>query len=188
MPYCSVDIEAFDPVYPKTEGVIRIVHAPSNESIKGSDLIIPAVKRLQERYPIELILVQNIPYEEALKIYQQADLIIDQTLVGWYGGFAVEAMAMGKPVACYIRESDLDCLTPAMRSQIPLIRIDPLNIEAALERAIKQRRQWRHWGQLSRDYVLRWHHPRRLAGAMVRAYRDTHSHFQLDRETESCAA
>ena len=35
---------------------------------------------------------------EALKKYKQADVIIDQVRVGWYGAFAVEAIKMGIPV------------------------------------------------------------------------------------------
>ena len=39
--------------------------------------------------------------------YRDADIVVDQLLAGWYGGFAVEAMALGKPVIAYLRESDL---------------------------------------------------------------------------------
>ena len=31
-------------------------------------------------------------------MYAQADLVVDQVLIGWYGALAVETMAMGKPV------------------------------------------------------------------------------------------
>jgi glycosyltransferase involved in cell wall biosynthesis len=188
MPYCSVDVEAFEPVWPKTDGPAVILHAPSDQSIKGSSLVIAAVERLKKRYPIQFILVKGVPYEEALKLYRRADLVIDQLYSGWYGGLAVEAMALGKPVGCYIREDDLAVLPPAMRAELPLVRLGPDSVEADLEAAIKQRGLWPLWGRRSRQYVLSWHQPRTLASAMVAAYRHPASSFELHVEAQSCAA
>jgi glycosyltransferase involved in cell wall biosynthesis len=188
MPYCSVDVEAFEPTWPRTDGPAVILHAPSDQSIKGSSLIIAAVERLKKKYPIEFILVKGIPYQDALKLYRRADLVIDQLYSGWYGGFAVEAMAMGKPVGCYIRDEDLSVLPAAMRAELPLVRLDPDTVEANLEAALKQRQSWPLWGQRSRQFVMRWHHPQRIASAMVAAYRDPASSFSLSLEPLSCAA
>ena len=188
MPYCSVDIEAFEPTWPTTSGPAVILHAPSDQSIKGSPLIIAAVERLRKKYDIELVLVKGVPYQEALKLYRRADLIIDQLYAGWYGGFAVEAMAMGKPVGCYLRREDLDVLPAAMRAELPLVRLDPDSVEADLEAALRQRHLWALWGRRSREYVLRWHHPRRIAAAMIAAYRHPESIFSLNVEPVSCAA
>ena len=55
----------------------------------------------------ELELVEAKPFWEALQIYGSGDIIVDQLLAGWYGGFAVEAMALGKPVIAYLRAEDL---------------------------------------------------------------------------------
>jgi hypothetical protein len=38
---------------------------------------------------------------------------------GWYGGLAVELMALGKPVLAYIREEDLSFVDPQMRYELP---------------------------------------------------------------------
>jgi hypothetical protein len=40
-----------------------------------------------------------------MKNLQESDIVIDQLLVGWYGVFAVEAMAYGKIVLCYLDDS-----------------------------------------------------------------------------------
>jgi glycosyltransferase involved in cell wall biosynthesis len=188
LPYASVDVEAFEPVWPSANGVPVLLHAPSNESIKGSALIIEAVERLKKRIPLEFVLVKGVPYEQALKLYQRADLVIDQLLMGWYGGLAVEAMAMGKPVACYLRDQDLAFLPAGMRRDLPIVQITPGTVEADLERALRRRHEWPAWGRRSRDYVLRWHHPRRLAAAMIRTYRDPESRFNLEAEYQACAA
>jgi hypothetical protein len=57
-----------------------------------------------------------------------------------------------------------------MREQLPLIRLHPKRLEADLEAAIAQRDSWQELGRRSREFVLRWHHPRKIAAAMLRAY------------------
>ena len=47
--------------------------------------------------------MKTLHIPKALKIYEEADIVIDQVLIGWYGGFGVEVMKMGKPLAVYIR-------------------------------------------------------------------------------------
>lgn len=86
-------------------GPLRIVHAPSDRAVKGTAYVIEAVDALKrEGYDVELVLVENMPYQEAVEQYKKADIVVDQLLVGWYGVFAIECMALGKPVCVYIRE------------------------------------------------------------------------------------
>jgi hypothetical protein len=170
LPYASVDVEALSPTWPTTEGPIKIVHAPTDEGIKGSSYVLEAVERLKQRYPIDFQIVEGVPHEDALELYRSADLVIDQVLAGWYGGLAVEVMAMGKPVACYIRDQDLNVLPAGMAGELPLIRVHPDTLERDLETAIAQRDRWPEWGSRSREFVLHWHHPRKIAAAMLRAY------------------
>jgi glycosyltransferase involved in cell wall biosynthesis len=142
-------------------------------------LITAAVERLRARHPIEYDLVTGIPHAEALERYKRADLVIDQTLAGWYGGLAVEAMAMGKPVAAYIRDEDLGVVPAAMRAELPIVRITPATIEQDLEAAIAQRDQWAEWGSGSREFVLRWHHPAKLARQLLRVYENPGTSLEL---------
>jgi len=178
-PYANVDVESFEVAPPSVDGPIVILHAPSDPSIKGSDTIIAAVERLKERFPIEFVQVKGLPHAEAVKLYRRADLVIDQILAGWYGGFAVEAMAMGKPVACYIRDEDLVHVPASMARDLPLIRVTPDTIEADLAALLAQRHRLPQMGEEARRFVLRWHHPRRIAAAMIRVYRDPRAPFEL---------
>lgn len=191
LPYANVDVESLTPVGPRTSGPIRLLHAPTDEAIKGTPFLLAALDRLKQRWPIELTLVRGVPHAEALQRYQQADLVIDQLLAGWYGGFAVETMALGKPVAVYLRDSDLRHLPAAMRADLPLLRVQLPTLEADLEGLFRRRAEWPEWGRRARQYVLRWHHPRHIARAMLRAYRDPHSTFDLSSaagEPLPCAA
>src|SRR5262249_38314037 len=75
-----------------------------------------ALQELASRFDFEYVPIRSVSHEDAMKLYRSADLVIDQLLAGWYGGIAVETMAMGKPVACYIPDEDLYVLPPEMRA------------------------------------------------------------------------
>src|ERR1700730_2509917 len=74
-----------------------VVHAPSNRNKKGTEDVIRACAAL----PVDLDIVEGVTHTEARQRYAAADIIVDQLKVGWYGVFAIEAMAMGKPVVCF---------------------------------------------------------------------------------------
>lgn len=87
----------------KREGPVKIVHAPTNRLIKGTDLIIREIGRLiHDGFNIELVLVENKEHGEALELYKDGDIVIDDVLQGPYGILAIECMALGKPVLCRI--------------------------------------------------------------------------------------
>lgn len=180
LPYASVDLNRFAVSLPRTDGPIRIVHAPSDPLLKGSAFIIAAVERLQKKYPIEFQLIQGLPHEEALRRYQEADLVIDQLLTGWYGGLAVEVMAMGKPVVAYIRESDLSAVPRQLAAELPILGVRLDTIEGDLEQLIIRRSEWPDWGRASRRFVEKWHNPAMIARSMIKAYTSTSSSFTLE--------
>jgi hypothetical protein len=180
LPYANVEIEKFEIALPSRGGRPKIVHAPSVGKIKGTSIILDALQQLRSRYDFELILVENKSHEEALALYQSADLAIDQVLAGWYGGFAVEMMAMGKPVACYLREIDMKFVPEAMRRELPIFGIDPGHLTEDIAALLDRRSEWETRGRESRKYVERWHNPDLIARAMLDAYRRSDSRFNLD--------
>jgi len=104
-------------------------------------------------------------------MYQGADLVIDQLLAGWYGGFAVEAMALAKPVICYIREDDLKYIPQAMRAELPIINATPDSIYTVVREWVTSRRHGlRERGLQSRRYVERWHEPVQIVSKLMRDY------------------
>lgn len=114
-----------------------VLHAPSDPEIKGTRHVVAAVESLRARHPdVELLLVQGEPAARARLRYGAATVAVDQLHLGWYGLFAVEAMALMKPVLCYIRV-DLD------RPALPLVRTtrEALAADLAALRADPERRQ-----------------------------------------------
>lgn len=173
MPYASVDPFAWSPVHVTGSTAPLVVHAPSHRGVKGSEHIISAIEALKrEGVVFNFVQVENLSNDEARKIYEKADLIVDQLLAGWYGAFAVEAMALGKPVICYIRNDDLKFIPAEMRRDLPLINATPNSIRAVLREWLTVRRSdLAGWGARSRAFVEYWHSPTRIATELIEDYR-----------------
>ena len=52
----------------------------------------------------DLELVEGLHHDEAFERYRAADIVVDQLNAGWYGLFAIEAMALGKPVVTFLHD------------------------------------------------------------------------------------
>jgi len=183
LPYANVEIWEQKVELPVAGRPPRIVHAPSNGGIKGTNILLPVLEKLKERFEFELILIENKPHAEAMELYRSADLAIDQLLAGWYGGFAVELMAMGKPVAAYIREEDRAFVPSQMWAEMPIIRIDERTLEADLSRILAAPELLVEAGLASRAYVERWHDPVKIAMGLLRVYRDPKAPLTLGEST-----
>ena len=98
-------------------------------------------------------------------------LLVDQLLAGWYGGLAVEVMALGKPVMCYLREEDLGFIPRQMREELPIIRVTPATLEERLREYLTRRRaDLADLGERSREFVERHHDPLQVAARLRSDY------------------
>jgi hypothetical protein len=155
-------------------GTLRIVHAPTNRAAKGSDIIIDALQRARTKYGnrIQFDLIENMSNRKALEAYAAADLVIDQVLIGWYGGLAVEVMKMGKPVMAFIRDEDLRFLPKGMAAgcREAVIHACPDTIFDKLCRLIEDQTLLKEYRDAGLDYVHTWHSPTVVARITKAAY------------------
>jgi glycosyltransferase involved in cell wall biosynthesis len=176
LPYSNCNIDEWRPPADydyNHPGPVRILHAPTWRELKGTDYIIAAVEELREEGEnVELVLVENVPHDQVKPLYESADLLVDQLLVGWYGGLAVELMALGKPVVAYIRQEDLEFIPEKMRDELPIISADSTTLKCVLRQLIQDRSQLKPIGEKSRVFVEQWHHPRVVAKMTTDAYRE----------------
>lgn len=172
LPYTHVDLDKWVPVYNTEHRKLRIIHAPSHREFKGTGYVMKAIEELQKRhFDFEFELIENIPYQEVKKHYEEADLLIDQVLAGWYGGLAVELMALGKPVVCYLREEDLQYIPAGMKEDMPIINATPDTLVDTLAYWLGQPRQKLvELGKRSRAYVEKWHNPIKTAKKLKQDY------------------
>ena len=116
----------------------------------------------------EFHLIENVPYDKVKHAFQSIDILIDQIYVGWYGGLAVETMALGKPVLCYIREDDLKFIPFEMAENLPIVKTCPATLKRDLISLIEMPYdELLELGMQSREYVEKWHCPRTVVGRLV---------------------
>lgn len=175
LPYASVDPQTWPMCGVQLDArPLRVLHAPSHRGAKGTRHVIEAVRSLRaEGLSLELTLVEDIPFTEARRLYEDADILVDQVLAGFYGALAVELMALGKPVVAYIRSDDLGYLPPAMRAELPVISATPGELAHTLRTLVSTPRpELAALGRRGRAFVERWHDPRRIAADLIQTYRE----------------
>ncbi|HWN83194.1 MAG TPA: hypothetical protein VNM87_13935, partial [Candidatus Udaeobacter sp.] len=128
-----------------------VLHAPSDRWIKGTRYVEAAVETLRRSHPdVRLELVEREPAARAHARYAAATVAVDQVHLGWYGLFAVEAMALGKPVLTYIR--------PALdRPELAVVRTDRERLAADLERLYRAPEERAELGARGLRYVEQVH-------------------------------
>lgn len=158
LPYYNINFSKIVPHEILQEETIHIVHAPSKQDIKGTKYITEAIQKLKSTHPIKFTLVEGLSNKEAQKIYDTADIFIDQLIVGWYGGAAVELMARGVPVICFLNHQDSARLDQTFISELPIINSSIENIFQDLDTILmRPRDQIQKLGKVSRTFVEKHH-------------------------------
>jgi len=133
---------------------LRIGHAPTHRAAKGSEVILPILYRLAERFPVEIVLIENLPYAEALQRKRTLSIFIDQIGDLGYGINSLEALSMGIPTC--------SCLVKGFAEKYPdhpFIEINAANLEDTLIRLIQQPTRKAELERAGRDWVKKYHDP-----------------------------
>jgi len=122
------------------DGEIRILHAPNHRALKGTSAFLAATEKLKsEGYRIQVVLLEKASNFEVRNAIESADIVVDQLVIGWYAMFSIEAMAMGRPVVCYLREDLLEMYEAEQlidREQLPIVSATPDSIYDVLKMLI----------------------------------------------------
>jgi glycosyltransferase involved in cell wall biosynthesis len=158
VPYASFDPRTVQPAPPPPDrDELVVVHAPTNRPVKGTRHVEEAVAALRaEGVPVRLDLLEGTTRDEVLRRTAAADLVVDQLLLGWYGGFAVEAMALAKPVLCAIDENPFG-------DELPIVHATPVTLADRLRELASAPQRRRELGLAGRRFVETVHDPRAVA-------------------------
>jgi len=138
------------------DDVVTICHAPTNRYLKGTDYLIKAYNEIKDEYPVELLIMENMPHHEVLRLkYERCDILVDQLtdLGGFgYGINSLEALSMGIPCVTY--------LNPFYENFIPdhpFINANPDNLRDVLVKLINEPELRRERGLYGRIWVEKYH-------------------------------
>jgi glycosyltransferase involved in cell wall biosynthesis len=163
----GLDLQPFTPVPPSDNPRPLVVHAPSNREKKGTADVIAALERL----PVELDIVEGVPHEEARARYARADIVVDQLRAGWHGVFALESMALGKPVVSYLKPDVVEQSAAGYGIRIPIVPATADTLGDAIRPLIERPALRRDLGAQSRAYVEQVHDIDRVADRLLDVYR-----------------
>ncbi|HYM80141.1 MAG TPA: hypothetical protein VEY91_01875, partial [Candidatus Limnocylindria bacterium] len=162
----AVDLAEYP--FAPTRGPAKLVlHAPTNRLIKGTRYVEEAYELLRGQFPsVRFEVVERVPWRTLRERMAEADVVVDQVFMGWYGMVAVEAMAMGKPVLCFIR-GDFE---PRLH-QCPIVRCTKEDLASRLAPLLDSAAERAALGEAGRGYVEREHAAPRIARRLIALYR-----------------
>ncbi len=165
-----VDLEYWKPLPDfNPEKALIIIHAPTHRNKKGTDLILLTIQELKkEGYPVELSLIEGKPYESLKSYYQKGDIFMDQILIGTYGNFSIEGMALKKPICVFITD-EASRLYP---EELPVMNTSPDNLKQNLIKLIEDEKLRIDLGEKGRAYVEKYHDVQKVALKCLSIYRN----------------
>jgi glycosyltransferase involved in cell wall biosynthesis len=162
----GIDVRAIEPA-PSTDRERPVVlHAPSSRARKGTEHVVAACKELD----VELEIVEGLDHREAFERYRNADVIVDQLNAGWYGVFAIEAMALGKPVVTFLHDEAVRKTEEAFGVDVPIVNATADTLAGALRPLVESAEERRRVGRASRAYVEEVHDVERMTDRLVALY------------------
>jgi glycosyltransferase involved in cell wall biosynthesis len=166
--HLPVAAELSDYPFRPPAGAPRLVlHAPTNRLIKGTRYVERAYQALRPLFPeVRFEVVESLPWTELRARMAEADVVVDQVFMGWYGMVAVEAMALGKPVLCFIR----DDFEPRL-DRCPIARCTKEDLAERLGQVLAADTDRGTLGSAGREYVERVHAAPRIAARLLQLYR-----------------
>jgi glycosyltransferase involved in cell wall biosynthesis len=163
----GLDLRDYAPVAPSDAERPLVVHAPSNRAKKGTVHVIEACARLG----VELDIVEGVPHDVARGRYARADIVVDQLNAGWHGVFALEAMALGKPVLAHLKDDVVERSAEAFGVRVPIVPATADTLVAALRPLVEEPGRRRALGAAGRAYVEQVHDIDRVADRLLDIYR-----------------
>lgn len=166
--YQLIGLKNYLPEYPASENTKPlIVHSASRTGGKGTKYVLSAIEALKAKYNFEFVLIHDMSKEQALSWVKKCDIFIDQLITGSHGTAAVEAMALGKPVLCYINP----VVGKDYPKDLPIINANPDTIQEVLQDLLDHPVKRYETGKKSRLYVEKYHDDAKNAEDLYAIYK-----------------
>jgi glycosyltransferase involved in cell wall biosynthesis len=163
----GLDLREYTPVPPTESARPVVVHAPSSRRRKGTEHVVAACEGLD----VELDIVEGLRHDEARRRYERADIVVDQLNAGWYGVFALEAMALGKPVLSHLRPEAVRQTEAAIGVEVPIVSVTKETLQDRIAELAAAADERQRLGASARRYVEHVHDADRGAERLIDLYR-----------------
>jgi glycosyltransferase involved in cell wall biosynthesis len=162
----GIDVHAIEASPPTDRERPIVLHAPSSRRRKGTEHVVAACAQLD----VDLEIVEGLDHREAFERYRRADVIVDQLNAGWYGVFAIEAMALGKPVVTFLHEEAVRRTEEAFGMPVPIVSATKETLAGALRPLVESAEERKRVGAASRAYAEEVHDVERMTDRLLALY------------------
>ncbi len=162
----GIDLARIQPAPPPNRARPVILHAPSSRRRKGTEHVVAAVEGLDA----DLEIVEGLHHDEAFARYRDADIVVDQLNAGWYGIFAIECMALGKPVVTFLHDDAVRRTSEAFATEVPIVSATAETLREQLRPLVADAARRRDLGVAARAYVERVHDLERVTDRLLDLY------------------
>jgi glycosyltransferase involved in cell wall biosynthesis len=162
----GIDVRAIEPAPPGDRERPVVLHAPSSRARKGTEHVVAACEELG----VELEIVEGLDHREAFERYRNADVIVDQLNAGWYGLFAIEALALGKPVISFLHDEAVARTEEALGVRVPVVSATADTLVERLRPLVESAEERRRVGAAGRAYVEQVHDADTVADRLLDIY------------------
>ena len=148
--------------------ITHAIHSEYAKKHKGSFVIMDAIDELKKcGFKIDFRFFIGKDHDLVLNEIAQADIHIDQMHYGWHGTISAEAMGLGTPVVCYIR-NDLE----EFGEDLPVFRADKTNLVKRLENLIQDVDLRKRLSSEGKIYVSKVHDASQVAKKLLEVYKN----------------
>lgn len=144
-----------------------VVHVPSHTTIKGTQLIRPALERLAAEGVVDYREITGVPSADMPEIFAGADVVLDQFRLGSYGVAACEAMASGRVVLGHVLPQVRDVVRATTGLELPVVEATPDTVEEVLRGMAADPDRRRSIGAQGAEYVREVHDGRLSAAVLL---------------------
>jgi glycosyltransferase involved in cell wall biosynthesis len=162
----GIDVHAIEPAPPARASRPVVLHAPSSRARKGTEFVVAACEQLD----CELEIVEGLDHREAFERYRRADIVVDQLNAGWYGVFAIECMALGKPVVTFLHDEAKQRTSDAFGIGVPIVSATKETLRDVLEPLVSSPEERARLGAASRAYAEEVHDLGRMTDRLLDLY------------------
>jgi glycosyltransferase involved in cell wall biosynthesis len=162
----GIDVRGIEPAPPSDRARPVVVHAPSSRARKGTEHVVTACGELD----VELEIVEGLDHREAFERYRRADIVVDQLNAGWYGVFAIESLALGKPVVTFLHDEAVRRTEEAFGLRVPIVSATKETLAERLRPLVASAEERRRVGAESRAYAEEVHDVERMTDRLLALY------------------
>ena len=143
-----------------------VIHAPSWRQRKGSEFVLSAFERLKaEGVAFDTQFIENMEHSEAIKCYENADILVGQLLMPFGGKQERELLACGKVVLSSVGYHFIkgEQYTPQTAyEECPIIDITPETVYTKLKETILDYKGRKERAKRGRPWVEKYHDAKKV--------------------------